>query len=307
MVHHPQKLGSQQFDLPKGRHVLHGHDQRFHVARFGQDRRGVDQNVDGSACMAFHRHLFRPQDPVVGEGFRQREISQGVFPAVAPPDRQVLGQALRRIFGCFEDVRQSERLAVHQLRQSVLAIEHHHSDGRSVDQRFKIRLGPSLLFQAPRVGEHGCGLRREGGERLFVPAIENLARVAVGDVELSHVPSLMSERHGQNGRDSHRQPKIVESQRGRVRRQVVDAQGTLDPIQVLDHRGTAGRFTETVGLLGRHPRDHEINQSFGIVRMRDQRVVRASKLAGALQDSLQHLVQVEALVYPEHGGAQVRG
>ena len=147
-----------------------------------------------------------------------REISR-------PSARQTgdhLEQVLRRGARHAKALRDPPCFAVERHWPAAAGIEHHHPDGRGLDQGFESGFQPPLAAMHAEVGGRRCGLRREQHQHVLVLG---------GEEEVAQVHFAVAQRGTLEGLREHRDGFEVEL--ADVARQVRDPQRRWQVAQVL--------------------------------------------------------------------------
>ena len=122
----------------------------------------------------------------------------------------------------------------------------------------------------------------------------------------AHAHAAVAYRGGYEGADRNRQPEIGEAHLPHVGGEVRHTQGCGDGAEVGEELHPLRHLPQPLGLLGGQAGDHEILHLSGVPHGGDEGVAGVRQRTGAIQDSLQHRVELEALVDPQAGLAQPR-
>ena len=242
-----------------------------------------------------------PRAQPLGQG----ELLQGDLPPVGPPEGQHFEQLLRRAAGRAQVVDDPPRLPVDRRHAARLRVEDQDAHGSRVHQGLQAGPGPLFLPVPAGVGddqrrlggEHHQGLLVLGGELHFL-----LAHVEGPDA----LPQAADGRgqEGQNGADRHRRAELGKAQRPGVAVEVPQSQRFGNPAEALEELQPFGQLHKSLALFRSQPGGDEVLYPPRLVQQGDDAVAGAGQRAGAVQDPLQHRVEVEALVDAQAGLAQ---
>ena len=253
-----------------------------------------------------------PEDDLLGlhrlpgdQGLGQGQLPQGYLTPVGPPVGEHLQQLLRRPAGLAQAVDDPPRLAVDRRHAPRLRVQDQDAHRRGVHQGLQVGPGPLLVAVAAGVGddqgrlggEHHQGLLILGGE---LPLL-------LTHVDASDALPPVTERRGQEGKGRahrHRRAELGKAQLPDVAVEVPQPQRFTDAAELLEEQHPVGEFGELPALLGSQPGIEEVLYPPGIVEEGDDPVAGAGQRSGAVQDSLQHRLEVQALVDAQAGLAE---
>ena len=114
----------------------------------------------------------------------------------------------------------------------------------------------------------------------------------------------MAQRGGQERAHRRRRMEIGKAHRPDVTGEVPHPQRAGKSAEVLEELLTRGQFPQLPGFIGGQAGDEEFLRLARPVQGGDQGIPGAGQCAGAVQDALQHRVQVKALVDAQAGLAE---
>ena len=284
VAHNAQELGSQPLRLLERRPVLHGDDQRLDRAVRRMGRRRVDHHGDAPSVGDRDLDLLRADRLCIAECVAERDIAESGLALVAAPVGDDLQELLRGSIRIPQHLDEPPRLAVERHRTAGPDIEHHHRDGRGVDQGLQISPGPLPVAVGACVGERHRRLRGKQHQHLLVLLGERLPVPLLAEEEVPDMYASMAHRRRQEGL---RQRELVGvAERADVVGQIRRSQRPRQIPRMLVVRQAGG---------------DELLDPPGIVDGGDHCVARASQRTGAVDDLAQDGVEVKA-----RGGAQDR-
>ena len=305
MAHHAQELGPQPLQLLQGRQVLDGNDHRPHLPLLRQDGSGVDQGGDAAPVRGPEDHLLGPHRLPGDQGLGQGQLPQGDLPPVGPPVGQHLQKLLRRPARLAQAADDASRLPVDGHRVSRPGVEDQHAHRRGVHQGLQVGPGPLLVAVAAGVGDDQGRLGGEHHQGLLVLGGE--LPILLADVDASDTLPTVPERRRQEGQGRahrHRRLELGQAQLTDVGVEVPQPQRFADAAEPLEEQHPVGKLGELPGLLGSQPGIEEVLYPPPIVQEGDDAVAGAGQRPGAVQDPLEHGVEVQALVDAQAGLAE---
>ena len=111
-------------------------------------------------------------------------------------------------------------------------------------------------------------------------------------------------KQGHGETDRHGRVELGQAQGPHVALEVIHSQGLGNPAQVFEQPRALRKVPYPLGLFGSEARRQEVLYLRRIVKEHNHAVQRARQRAGAVQDALQHRVEVEAFVDPKVGLVQ---
>ena len=127
------------------------------------------------------------------------------------------------------------------------------------------------------------------------------------DIDVADALAPVEDRRCQKGHGRayrQRREEIGKAKRPDVAEQVREAERFRNPIEVLKEPHPVRQVPQLSGLLGGHPGGEEVLYPSRIVEERNHTVACAGQGPGTVQDTLQHRLEVEALIDAKAGLAQ---
>ena len=271
----------------------------------GEDGSGVDQGGDAPPVGGPEHHLLGPHRLPGDQGLGQGQLPQGDLPPVGPPVGQHLQKLLRRPARLAQAADDPPGLPVDGADAAGAGVEDQHAHGRGVHQGLQVGPSPLLLPVAAGVGDDQGRLGGEHHQGLLVLGGE--LDLLLAHVDVSDALSPVTERRGQEGQGRahrHRRLEFRQAQLPDVAVEVPQPQRFADAAELLEEEHPVGKFGELPGLLGSQPGIEEFLYPPPIVQEGDDPVAGAGQRPGAVQDPLEHRLEVQALVDAQAGLAE---
>ena len=184
-------------------------------------------------------------------------------------------------------------------------VEDQDAHGSRVHQGLQAGPGPPLVPVPAGVGDDQRGLGGEHHQGLFVFGGE--LHILLADVEGPDALPLVADgrgEEGQNGADRHRRAELGKAQRPGVAVEVPQSQRFGNPAEVLEELQPFGQLHKSLALFRSQPGGDEVLYPPRLIQQGDDAVAGPGQRAGAVQDPLEHRVEVEALVDAQAGLAE---
>ena len=306
---HAQELGAPPLQVLQRRQVLDGDDHRLDhrldLVPRGEDGRGVDQGGDALSARGLEEDLLGVHGLPGHQPLGQGELLQGDLPPVGPPEGERLQELLRGPVRRAQAADDASGLPVDRRHASGSGVQDQDAHGRGVHQGFQVGPSPLLVAVAARVGDDQGGLGGEHHQGLLVLGGEL-------DLLLAHVDAPdtlppVAERRGQEGQGRahrHGRAELGQAQLSDVAVEVRQPQRFADAAEPLEEEHPVGKLGELAALLGGQPGVEEVLDAARVVQEGDDAVAGAGQGAGAVQDPLEHVVEVQALADAQAGRAE---
>ena len=183
-------------------------------------------------------------------------------------------------------------------------VEHQHPDRGGVDQGLKVRPGSPLVPVAARVRDDQSRLRGERRQGHIVLVAEFGARRTLSQVDRPHRLAFAADRRRQTRTDLDGGAELPQPLRPEIGGHIRDPQRFFEPTEVLEEPQTPGKLGEQPVLLGSHARGDESLKPTRPVDDADTAEACAGQFTSAVDDDLQHAVELQALVDAQAGLAQ---
>ena len=303
VAHHAQELRPHALQLLERRQVLHGDHHRGDRAVLGVDRRRVDQRGDAPAVGDREHHLLGPHRLGVAQLVREREPVERDLAPVGAPAGDDLEQVLGGAAGHAQALHDPRRLAVERHRLAGPGIEHQHADRRGLDQGLQVGARLPLGPVGVRVGDRRRGLRGEQQKDLLVLARERRRAFLSEEVEVADMHAAMAHRRALEG-PLPRYEVRGEAERAHIGGHVRQPERAREVAEELEQPRPVGPLLHPPVLLVGEPGGDEVPGQPRLVDGGDGAVARVGERAGALDDLLEHRVEVEAGADAQAGRAQ---
>ena len=248
-------------------------------------------------------HLLGPHRLAAAQRPGKRQLVQRDLAPVGAPEgdrlQQILGGAARRAKALHDPF----RLAVDRHRLAGPGIEYQHADRRGLDQGLEVGARLALGPVGARVGDRRRGLRGEQQKDLLVLARERRRAFLPEEVEVADMHAAMAHRRALEG-PLPRYEVRGEAERAHIGGHVRQPERAREVAEELEQPRPVGPLLHPPVLLVGEPGGDEVPGLARLVDGGDGAVARAGERAGALDDLLQHRVEVEARADAQAGRAQ---